>query len=47
MKNDGDDGKRVDHIVFSSLLAVCKKEMPHSFDINDESTEKWIEYMEP
>jgi hypothetical protein len=47
VKNDGDDGKRVDHIVFSSLLAVCKKEMPHSFDINDESTEKWIEYMEP
>jgi hypothetical protein len=37
--NEGDDGKRVDHIVYSSLLAVCSKKMPHSFDVNDESTE--------
>jgi len=47
VENDGDNGKRVDHIVFSSLLAVCTKSMPHSFDINDESTEEWIEFMEP
>ena len=37
----------MDHIVFSSLLAVCKKKMPHSYNINDESTENWIEFMEP
>ncbi len=45
--NKDDDGKRMDHIVYSSLLAVCKKKMPHSYDVNDETTEKWIEFMNP
>jgi hypothetical protein len=45
--NKCDDGKRMDHIVYSSLLAVCSKKMPHSYDVTDDSTEKWIEFMEP
>jgi hypothetical protein len=45
--NKDDDGKRVDHIVYSSLLAVSKKKMPPSFDVNDETTELWIQHMEP
>jgi hypothetical protein len=47
VNNYADDGKRLDHIIFRSLLAVCKKKMPHSYDVKDESTEKWIEFMEP
>ena len=45
--NKCDDGKRMDHIVYSSLLAVCSKKMPHSYDVTDDSNEKWIEFMKP
>ena len=37
----------MDHIVYSSQLAGCKNQVPFSFDINDDATEKDIQFMEP
>jgi hypothetical protein len=43
--NTSDSLKREDHIVYSSLLAVSTKKIPDIFDVNDETTEKWIEFV--
>ena len=37
----------MEHIVYSSLLAFCKKNVENSFDVNNESTELCLESMDP
>lgn len=42
-----DDGKRMDHVLFSSVLAKCEKQFDHCYDVTDDSFENYIQFMKP